>query len=117
MNNKQTIKPFVETCLDDMKAVDVTSIDVKDRTSVTDWMIICSGTSKRHVKSIAENLVKEAKHINMQPLGIEGLDVGEWVLVDLGDAVIHVMMPETRKFYSIEKLWSATITTRETNEA
>ncbi|HET6546797.1 MAG TPA: ribosome silencing factor [Rhodanobacteraceae bacterium] len=92
--------------LDDLKARDVHEIDVRDRTSVTDLLIVASGTSTRHVRSIADEVVKSAKHIGLPPLGVEGQREAEWVLVDLGDIIVHVMLPRTREFYGLERLWT-----------
>lgn len=97
---------IVLTALDDMKGVDVRVIDVRDLTSITDRMVIVSGTSTRHVKALAENVALQAKQHGYQPLGIEGENTAEWVLVDLADVVVHIMMPEIRDFYALEKLWS-----------
>lgn len=97
---------IVLTALDDMKGVDVRVIDVRDLTSITDRMVIASGTSTRHVKALAENVALQAKQHGYKPLGIEGENAAEWVLVDLADVVVHVMMPEIRDFYALEKLWS-----------
>lgn len=97
---------IVLTALDDMKGVDVRVIDVRDLTSITDRMVIVSGTSTRHVKALAENVALQAKEHGYKPLGIEGENAAEWVLVDLADVVVHVMMPEIRDFYALEKLWS-----------
>ncbi len=95
----------VRQALDDMKARDVVEIDVTNKSTVTDRMVIASGTSKRHVMSIGQHVQEEMKHQGLLPLGIEGLDTGEWVLVDLGDLVVHVMMPDARSFYDLERLW------------
>ena len=91
--------------LDDMKGVDVVSIDVRGQTSVTDFIVVASGTSNRHVRSLAENVIEKAKEAGQRPLGSEGQDSGEWVLVDLGVVVVHCFLPETRTFYDLEKLW------------
>jgi ribosome-associated protein len=89
----------------DLKANDLRVLDVRKLTDVTDYMIIASGRSGRHVRAIAENVVEQSKKKKHQPLGVEGLSQGEWVLVDLCDVVVHVMVPETREFYQLEKLW------------
>ena len=97
---------IVLAALDDMKGVDVRVIDVRELTSITDRMVIVSGTSTRHVKALAENVALQAKQHGYQPLGVEGENAAEWVLVDLADVVVHIMMPEIRDFYALEKLWS-----------
>jgi len=99
------VKKIVMETLDDIKAINIVTIDVKPLTTITDTMIICSGTSNRHTKSIANNVVKAAKKNKIRPLGIEGEKDGEWILVDLGDLLIHIMLPQTREFYALEKLW------------
>jgi ribosome-associated protein len=91
--------------LEDLKAQDIRVLDVKHVTTVTDAMIICTGTSNRHVKSLAQNVVDKAKENGVRPLGIEGLDQGEWALVDLNGVVVHVMQAQARVFYQLEKLW------------
>ena len=102
----EDLRKLILTALDDLKAVDIVELDVKGKTSVTDLLIIASGTSSRHVKSIASNVAVEAKKQGSQALGIEGEEQGEWVLVDLGDIVVHVMQPHVRQFYDLEKLWN-----------
>ncbi len=92
--------------LDDMKAKDVVVIDVRNRTSITDDLVFASGTSTRHVKSLADSVAKAARDIKMPPIGVEGEKEAEWVLVDLADVVVHVMLPKTREFYALERMWS-----------
>ena len=96
---------LVLAALDEGKGRDIKVIDVRKKTSVTDYMIIASGTSERHVKSLAEHVIEKAKGSQIHPLGVEGQATGEWVLVDLGDAIIHVMKPQVREFYQLEKFW------------
>lgn len=100
------LRKTVQAALEDLKAKDSREIDVRGKTSVTDFMVITSGTSSRHVKSIADEVIKQAKAIGIQPLGVEGEREGEWVLVDLGDVVVHVMLPRMREFYGLERLWT-----------
>jgi ribosome silencing factor RsfS/YbeB/iojap len=100
------LRRIVIDALDDLKAKDVTEIDVREKSGVTDLLVIASGTSSRHVKSIADEVVKKAKHAGNPPIGVEGQREGEWVLVDLGDVIVHVMLPRTREFYGLERLWT-----------
>jgi ribosome-associated protein len=93
--------------LDDMKAVDVRSIDVRGHSDVTDFMVIASGNSDRHVRSIADRVVQLAKAGGVRPFGVEGAQEGEWVLVDLPDVMVHVMLPRAREFYQLEQLWES----------
>jgi ribosome-associated protein len=95
----------VTTALDDMKAVNVKVLDVRGLTDIADTMVIASGNSDRHVRSIAERVVEKAKALGFRPLGTEGARDGEWVLVDLQDLIVHVMLPRVREFYGLERLW------------
>ena len=104
--NAEELKVLVLNALEDLKGEDITVLDVRELTGVTDYMVICSGTSNRHVKSLANNVVMEAKHKGNPAIGVEGENAGEWVLVDFGDIVVHVMQPQTRLFYDLERLWS-----------
>ena len=97
---------LVIDALEDLKGVDIKVLDVTDMTSITDRMVVVGGTSTRHVKSLADHVVLKAKQAGNPPLGIEGEQGGEWVLIDLGDVVVHVMLPPVRAFYALEKLWS-----------
>ena len=92
---------IVVDAIDDMKGVDVMVIDVREMTSITDRMVITSGTSSRHVKAIADNVALEAKREGFPALGVEGAQAAEWVLIDLGDVVVHVMTPAIREFYAL----------------
>jgi ribosome silencing factor RsfS/YbeB/iojap len=101
----QTLLRIVNAALDDMKAVNVKVMDVRHLTDITDIVVIASGNSDRHVKSIADRVVQFAKQSDFRPIGVEGAREGEWVLVDLNDVVCHVMLPRVREFYGLEKLW------------
>lgn len=96
---------LAESTLQDMKARDIRVIDVRKLTTITDFMIIASGTSDRHVRSLASRLVERAAAAGCEPLGMEGEDAGEWVLVDLQDIVVHIMLNRVRDFYKLENLW------------
>jgi ribosome-associated protein len=99
------LRDTVLDALDDMKAVNVKALDVRGLTDITDTMVVASGTSDRHVKSIADRVLQRCKEAGFRPFGIEGERDGEWVLVDLNDVVLHVMLPRVREFYALEKLW------------
>jgi ribosome-associated protein len=102
----EALRDVVLQALDDIKAKDVVVLDVRGKTSITDIMIIASGTSDRHVKSIAQSVAFKAKQAGETPLGTEGVEDGEWALVDLNGVVVHVMQPKVRDFYHLERLWS-----------
>ena len=101
----EELKQLILQVLEDSKAQNLVVLDVTSVSSVTDYMIIASGTSSRQVTAMAQNLHYQLKERNQEPLGIEGMEDGEWVLVDLGDILVHLMQPATREFYSLEKLW------------
>ena len=98
----------VAAALDDMKAVNVKVLDVREVTDVSDCMVLASGNSDRHVRSIADRVVERAKAAGFRPMGVEGERDGEWVLVDLNDVIVHVMLPRVREFYGLEGLWEVT---------
>jgi ribosome-associated protein len=104
--SNEHLRQRVVAALDDLKAKDVREIDVRGKTSIADILFIASGTSARHVKSIADEVVKFAKEAGVMPLGVEGQTEAEWVLVDLGDIIVHVMLPRIREFYGLERLWT-----------
>ena len=99
------LQDLVTAALDDMKAVNVKVLDVRGLTDIADTMVIASGNSDRHVKSIADHVLEKAKESGFRPLGKEGERDGEWVLVDLQDIIVHVMLPRVREFYGLERLW------------
>jgi ribosome-associated protein len=101
------LERLVLAALDEMKAVNIKLLDVRELTDIADAMIVASGTSDRHVRAIAQRVVEKAREAGQRPLGIEGERDGEWVLVDLQDVLLHVMLPRVREFYSIEQLWEA----------
>jgi len=101
----EAIKKLALQALDELKAENVIVLDVRNHASFTDFMIFASGRSTRHVKSIANEVVESAKKAGEALIGIEGEDVGEWILIDLGDVIAHIMLPDTRQFYELEKLW------------
>jgi ribosome-associated protein len=111
MTNAKKIMPsedlvkLATAALEEIKAQDITTIDVRGKTSITDFMLIASGTSSRHVKSLIDNVLEKVKEQGVRPIGTEGMDTGEWALLDLGDIVVHVMLPTARQFYDLERLW------------
>jgi ribosome-associated protein len=109
MNNEmteQTIKAIVVDALEELKGVDIQCLDVSQLTDITDTMVLASGTSNRHLRSLANNVIVNAKAEGHRPLGTDGQNSNDWVLVDFGDVVVHVMSPESRAFYDLESLWS-----------
>ncbi|MEE8528680.1 MAG: ribosome silencing factor [Gammaproteobacteria bacterium] len=107
MNSKQ-LSDLVVDALEEVKAKDIVKLDVRKLTTVTDYMIVASGTSSRHVKALADAVAEKSREAGHRPRGIEGEDGSEWVLLDLQDALVHVMLPRVREFYQLEKLWSLT---------
>ena len=103
--SSEEVAKLAIAALEDVKAQDIVSINVREKTSVTDFMVIASGSSSRHVKSLADNVLEKVKEQGVRPLGSEGMDTGEWALLDLGDVVVHVMLPTARQFYDLERLW------------
>lgn len=102
----EVVKNLVVEALEELKAVNIAVLNVSQLTGVTDYMIVASGTSNRHVRALLDSVVVKAKERGVTPLGIEGEQHAQWGLVDLGDVVVHVMLPEVRDFYQLEKLWS-----------
>lgn len=110
------VVPVVEGALDEMKAVNVKVLNVHKLTDITDTMIIASGNSDRHVRSIADRVIEHAKKAGFRPMGVEGERDGEWVLVDLHDVIVHIMLPRVREFYRLESLWDVSAARREVAE-
>ena len=107
------LKQLAVNALEDLKAEDITVLDVRGKTTVTDWLVIATGSSSRHVKSMANNVIVEAKDAGEAPLGSEGEVEGEWVLVDLGDVIVHIMQRQVRDYYDLESLWSIDVVNRQ----
>ena len=99
------LRDLAVAALEDLKAVELRVVDVRANSAVTDFVVIASGTSDRHVRSLAGSVQRKAKDAGIMPLGVEGEQAGEWVLVDLRDVIVHVMLPRSRAFYQLEKLW------------
>ncbi|EBW0441936.1 ribosome silencing factor [Salmonella enterica subsp. enterica serovar Typhimurium] len=102
----KALQDFVIDKIDDLKGQDIIALDVQGKSSITDCMIICTGTSSRHVMSIADHVVQSSRAAGMLPLGVEGENAANWIVVDLGDVIVHVMQEESRRLYELEKLWS-----------
>lgn len=101
----EALKKLVIEALEDVKGIDIRALDVKDKTSITDVMVVASGNSNRQVKALADSVIEHCKRAGVSIYGNEGIDAGEWALVDLGDVVVHIMQPSIRDFYNLEKLW------------
>ena len=110
----EQLKQKIIDLLEDRKGKDILCLDISSLTSVADYMIIVSGTSSQHVKSLADHVATETKKLGAAAIGIEGEQAGEWVLIDHGDVITHVMLPETRKFYDLEQLWQVFPSGRDT---
>jgi len=102
----KALEALVVEALEDLKASDITVLPVAEMTSMTDCLMVVSGSSSRHVKALADNVVQMAKQRGFQPIGVEGTDSAEWVLVDFADVIVHIMLPATRQFYDLESLWT-----------
>lgn len=103
---RKSLKVVVLNALRDMKAININDLEVGDISDITDHMIVATGTSTRHVKSISEAVLENTKKEDYLPIGVEGEKDAEWILIDLGDVVVHVMLPATRDYYQLEKLWA-----------
>ena len=104
--NSEELSDLIVDALEEIKGQDIVKLNVRDMTTVTDWMVVASGTSSRHVQALIDNVAQKAKAAGHRPTGIEGESGAEWVLLDLQDALVHVMLPKVRDFYNLEKLWS-----------
>ena len=109
---KTSLKSVVIDALADMKALEVKVLDVRGLTDIADFMVIASGTSDRHVRSVAQRVVEKTKQAGFRPHGVEGQQDSDWVLIDLNEMIVHVMLPRVREFYGLEKLWDMTATKR-----
>lgn len=107
MQSNELVK-LVETELDQRKGLNITTLDVRNKTSITDYMVVVSATSSRHARALCDYVAEKAKENGVQPLGVEGQLGSDWILLDLGDVILHVMAGQAREFYQLEKLWSVT---------
>jgi ribosome-associated protein len=112
VKSRPSLKNVVIDALADMKALEVKILDVRGLTDIADTMVIASGTSDRHVRSVAQRVVERTKEAGFRPHGVEGQQDSDWVLIDLNEMIVHVMLPRVREFYGLEKLWDMTVTKR-----
>ncbi len=117
MLTPEQIKDAVVAALEDIKGFDISVLDVQNMTSLTSYMVVCSGNSNRQTKALADNVYEKLKEKGVEPRGIEGEKDGEWVLVDLGDVIVHIMLPATRAYYNLEQLWTEGETRRTSSKA
>ena len=108
----KNLAEVIDQALQDLKAHDITVLDVVELSNIMDTLVIATGTSSRHLKSLANKVVVDCKNAGFQPIGVEGMDSGDWTLVDFGDTVVHVMLQSAREFYDLEKLWTTQPATR-----
>ena len=101
-----SLAELITVTIENLKAVEVQTLDVRSLTTVTDFMVIASGRSDRQVKALAEKVIEETKKRQIRPLGVEGRQQAEWILINFGDVIAHIMRPDTRAYYQLEKLWS-----------
>lgn len=104
--NSEQLSDLIVDALEEVKAKDIVRLDVRNLTSVTDFMVVASGTSNRHVKALSDAVADRARAAGQRPVGVEGAEGSEWILLDLQDALVHIMLPRVREFYNLEKLWS-----------
>lgn len=104
--NSEDLKTLVTASLDDMKGLEIACLDVQRNSNFADYMIVVTGTSNRHVRSLAEDVVKRVKEAGGMPIGTEGEEQGDWILIDLGDVIVHVMLADSRRLYDLESLWA-----------
>ncbi len=109
---KPALEAVVVAALEDMKALEIKVLDVRGLTDIADTMVIASGTSDRHVRSVAQRVVERTKQAGYRPHGVEGQQDSDWVLIDLSEMIVHVMLPRVREFYGLEKLWDMTASKR-----
>ena len=100
------LKDLVIDALDDIKGIEIVALNVEGQTDIADHMVVASGTSPRQVKALSDSVIEKAKAQGVRPIGVEGQDTAEWILIDLGDVIVHVMLPKVREFYDLERLWS-----------